>query len=122
MKVEVRSQDPATKAALSVKVQSYEKALASVKGDLMRAKEKEDKDALLGGVRACVGVRSGWGGGSMPGWCVCMCGRCGGLTHDLPHVLTPTICRASRRSTGSGCSTPTTSWRSRTGPSRTHAR
>lgn len=53
MKVEVRSQDPATKAALSVKVQSYEKSLASVKGDLQRAKDKEDKDALLGGVRFC---------------------------------------------------------------------
>lgn len=50
MKVEVRSQDSATKAALSVKVQSYEKALASVKGDLLRGKEKEDKEALLGGV------------------------------------------------------------------------
>lgn len=60
MKVEVRSQDPATKAALSVKVQSYEKALASVKGDLLRGKEKESKDALLGGVR--IG-----GVGSVPG-------------------------------------------------------
>jgi hypothetical protein len=51
MKVEVRSQDPATKAALSIKVQSYEKSLASIKGDLQRAKDREDKDALLGGVR-----------------------------------------------------------------------
>lgn len=39
----------------SLQVQSYEKALASVKGDLLRAKEKEDKDALLGGS----GVRRG---------------------------------------------------------------
>ena len=49
MKVEVRSQDPATKASLSVKVVSYEKALASMKADLGRAREKEDKDSLLGG-------------------------------------------------------------------------
>ncbi len=56
MKAEVRSQDPATKAALSVKVQSYDKALASVKEGLAQAKDKEDKDALLGsGVSGRVG-------------------------------------------------------------------
>ena len=45
----MRSQDPATKAALTIKVQSYEKSLASVKGDLTKAKDKEDREALLGG-------------------------------------------------------------------------
>ena len=60
MKVEVRSQDPATKAALSVKVQSYEKALAGVKSDFGKAREKEEKNALLGG-----GGAGGGGAGSV---------------------------------------------------------
>lgn len=45
----MRSQDPGTKAALTIKVQSYEKSLASVKADFQRARDKEDKDSLLGG-------------------------------------------------------------------------
>ena len=60
MKVEVRSQDPATKAALSVKIQSYEKALAGVRSDLGKAREKEEKNALLGG-----GGARGGGAGSV---------------------------------------------------------
>ena len=55
MKVEVRSQEPATKAALSIKVQSYEKALAGMKSDLGKAREREEKDALFGGGGAGVG-------------------------------------------------------------------
>ncbi|EWM28770.1 vesicle transport through interaction with t-snares 1a [Nannochloropsis gaditana] len=48
MKLEVRSLDAGTKAALSAKVQTYERVLTGVKADLGRAREREEKDALLG--------------------------------------------------------------------------
>jgi hypothetical protein len=48
MKVEVRSTEGATRAALSAKVTSYEQSFARIQADYKRAKEKEEKDALMG--------------------------------------------------------------------------
>lgn len=49
MKLEARSQDAGPGSGMNAKVQNYEKSLGALKADFQRAKEKEDKEALMGG-------------------------------------------------------------------------
>jgi hypothetical protein len=93
MKLEARSQDAGPGSGMNAKVQNYEKSLGALKADFQRAKEKEDKEALMGGgaVSRCA-VEREEGREEADGLFVCV--ACG---------------RARRRSTGNGCSTPTTS-------------
>lgn len=48
MEVEVRSHDPATRKALTEKVNQYKRALASLKTDFNSAREQSDRSTLVG--------------------------------------------------------------------------